>query len=136
MHSLDVQASGIAMRSTLVATVVEDGAVLLDLETKYFYMLNGSAWAVAQLFESAPATLSAIVQRCREWGIGSAEEAAVLTFLDEMRNYGLLEDCATSAAIPPIDFQARWTRPCVTRQREPLQTIVTSAFDPSIPLAE
>lgn len=136
MHSVDVQASGIAMRSTLVATVVEDGAVLLDLETKYFYMLNSSAWAIAQLFESTPATLCAIVQCCREWGVTPADEAAVIAFLDEMRNYGLLEDCAVSAAVPHVEFESRWTRPSVTRQREPLQTIVTSAFDPSVPLAE
>lgn len=136
MHSFDVRTSGIAMRSTLVATVVEDGAVLLDLETKYFYSLNETGWAIAQLFESAPASLSVIVQCCRNWGAKPEDEAAIHAFLNEMCGYGLLEECAGSDSIPAVDFKSAWIRPSVTRQREPLQTIVTSAFDPSVPLAE
>ncbi len=40
------------LRADVVATVLEDGALLLDLDTKYFYLLNRSGWAITQLFES------------------------------------------------------------------------------------
>jgi hypothetical protein len=136
MHSLDVQASGIAMRSTLVATVVEDGAVLLDLETKYFYALNESGWAIAQLFENTAASFDLIFERCALWGARREDEAAIHAFLNAMRDYGLLEECAPSQTAPPVEYKSGWSAPSVTRQREPLQTIVTSAFDPSVPLAE
>jgi hypothetical protein len=124
------------MRSTLVATVVEGGAVLLDLETKYFYALNESAWAITQLFENAATTLDVIFERCREWRAQKEDEAAIQAFLDQMRRFGLLEQCEPAASAPEVEFKSAWTAPVVTRQREPLQTIVTSAFDPSVPLAE
>jgi hypothetical protein len=136
MHSLDVQASGIAMRSTLVATVVEDGAVLLDLETKYFDTLNGSGWAIAQLFENAASSVDVILERCNSWGAKDEDTASILAFLGEMHGYGLLEECAPQGDAPQVEFTAPWSKPVLTRQREPLQTIVTSAFDPSVPLAE
>ena len=44
------KASKLTLRPDVVATVLEDGAVLLDLETKYFYSVNPSGWAILQLF--------------------------------------------------------------------------------------
>jgi len=136
MQSLNVRASSIVMRSTLVATVVEDGAVLLDLESKYFYALNESAWAIAQLFENESVSVEAILDCCRRWGAQAPDEIAVREFLNQMSACGLLEECAPAPRVPFIEFKGEWRVPVITRQREPLQTIVTSAFDPSVPLAE
>jgi len=124
------------MRSTLVATVVEDGAVLLDLETKYFYALNETGWAIVQLFENAGASVDVILECCRSWGARPEDDAAIHAFLQDMHGYGLLEDCRPAECAPHVELKSAWTPPAVTRQREPLQTIVTSAFDPSVPLAE
>ena len=38
-----------AFRPDVVATVLDDGAILLDLETKFFYELDATAWALASL---------------------------------------------------------------------------------------
>jgi hypothetical protein len=43
--------NALALRSDVVATVLDDGALLLDLESKYFFVLNPSAWALVQPFE-------------------------------------------------------------------------------------
>lgn len=126
--------AAVALRPTLVATVVEDGAVLLDLETKYFYDLNESAWAVVQLVETAPVKTDEIVDRCAGWG--ARDETALRGFLCELLSEGVIEEAQRAQALPDVTFEGAWTPPAVRREAQPLQSIVTSAFDPSIPLAE
>lgn len=126
--------AAVALRPTLVATVVEDGAVLLDLETKYFYDLNESAWAVVQLTENTAVQSDAIVDRCAAWG--ARDEAALRDFLCELLSEGVIEEAQAPQALPDVKFEGAWTSPSMRREAQPLQSIVTSAFDPSIPLAE
>ncbi len=135
MSASGIVASGsFSLRSALIATVVEDGAVLLDLQTKYFYKLNASAWAIAQLFESEGATLADVEAACRTWG--APQPAAVASYvLESFEREGLIEPAARTRALTPA-FEQPWVAPTIARQAEPLQGLVTSAFDPSIPLAE
>ena len=39
------------LRPDVVATVLDHGALLLDLQSKYFYQLNPSGWSIVQLLE-------------------------------------------------------------------------------------
>lgn len=126
---------GIALRPTLVATVVEDGAVLLDLETKFFYRVNETGWAVLQLFELQSASEEEILDRCRAWGAGAADEPAIAAFLERCKTENLVEPLPAGNP-SAVEFSGDWAAPSIERQSEPLQGIVTSAFDPSIPLAE
>jgi Coenzyme PQQ synthesis protein D (PqqD) len=121
------------LRTTISAAVLDDGAVLLDLESKYFYALNGSAWAITQLFESG-AKLADVTERAGAWG--APDDRDILNFVDRLREYGLLEDGAEPSAEGEIAWSGPWTTPTIERQAEPLQTVMVSAFDPSIPLAE
>ena len=126
-------ATPLALRSDVVATVLDDGAVLLDLESKYFYALNRSGWALIQLFETG-STVDDVIRRCRDWsgGNGRADAEQVVAFLVEE---GLVEPCpgpVTADVEPPRP----WTKPTIEKQAEPLQKVIVSAFDPSIPLAE
>jgi hypothetical protein len=133
--ALETVSLGIALRPTLVATVIEDGAVLLDLESKYFYRVNATGWAILQLFEMQSTRENDILAQCRRWGAESADEPAVHAFIKRCRDEGLVEN-APAADAPPVHFTGEWVAPVLERQQEPLQGIVTSAFDPSIPLAE
>ncbi len=125
-----------ALRPDVVATVLEEGAVLLDLESKYFYSLNRSGWAIAQLLEQG-ATRAQVLARCAAWGMEPGQTAAVDGFLDALVTDRLVEtgdhpeDGPDAAA-----FDGPWQVPSIERQREPLQRIMASAFDPSLPLAE
>ncbi len=123
------------LRSSVVPTVYGDGAILLDLTTKYFYHLNETGWAIVQLMESGAAAPEAIVKRCAQWGATSNDAADIWRFLDDLHAFGLVEE-AQPASLPDIDAPTRWISPCIERQAEPLHRLVTSAFDPSIPLAE
>ena len=122
------------LRADVVATVLDHGALLLDLDSKYFYLLNPSGWAVAQLFEDG-ATVDHVVERSRAWGASEADLDAVRDQVRRMSAEGLLEPAAT-----PLnnvgEGVANWEPVSFERQPEPLQKVIVSAFDPSIPLAE
>lgn len=122
-----------ALRPSVVATVIDDGAVLLDLQTKYFYQLNATAWAIVQLFESDCVTRSFVEEQCRAWGAQDLDPVRAL--LDTLENDRLVDAGNPVAAAPPA-YRGPWTAPRIERQAEPLQRLVTTAFDPSIPLAE
>ena len=111
-----------ALRPDVVATVLDHGALLLDLDSKYFYLLNPSGWAVTQLFESG----------------SSADLEGVRSTVDEMIRERLLQPTNGAAATVPTDGEppAQWEPVKLERQAEPLQRVIVSAFDPSIPLAE
>lgn len=122
------------LRDDVVATVLDHGALLLDLDSKYFYMLNPSGWAVAQLFEEG-ATLDHALTRARAWGATEAETASIRAALQQMIDERLIEP-AEVAANSSGEQPATWEGIRVERQAQPLQKVIVSAFDPSIPLAE
>lgn len=122
------------LRADVVATVLDHGALLLDLESKYFYLLNPSGWAIAQLFEEG-ATADHAVERSRAWGAGDADLDGVRDQIRRMAAERLLEpaDMPLNAAGEGV---TNWAPVSFERQPEPLQKVIVSAFDPSIPLAE
>jgi hypothetical protein len=123
-----------ALRADVVATVLDHGALLLDLDSKYFYLLNPSGWAVTQLFEEG-ATVDHALERARSWGASDPEVDGVRASIQMMVNERLLEPTMepANAEGEPV---AEWQPMTVEKQAEPLQRVIVSAFDPSIPLAE
>jgi hypothetical protein len=122
----------LALRATIAAAVLDDGAVLLDLTSKYFYSLNGSAWAIVQLFETG-ASPRDVEGQCLAWGADSHVGA----FIKQLYAYDLLETSEPATGILECGaWQGRWVQPTIDRQAEPLERVIVSAFDPSIPLAE
>jgi hypothetical protein len=122
-----------ALRTTISAAVLDEGAVLLDLQSKYFYALNASAWAIAQLFESG-ATLETVREHTHAWG--APDDGSVRDFVERLNEYGLVEPVESTADASDVVWAGGWVAPSIERQAEPLQTVMVSAFDPSIPLAE
>ncbi|MFL5674879.1 MAG: hypothetical protein ACJ779_07725 [Chloroflexota bacterium] len=123
-----------ALRPDVVATVLDHGALLLDLDSKYFYLLNPTGWSLVSLFEVG-ATDDHALARCHAWGAPGSDEAAIRTAIDSLRDAALIEPVDPVA---PVDGSAptRWQPITIERQAQPLQRVITSAFDPSIPLAE
>jgi hypothetical protein len=126
--------AGYRLRPDVVATVLDQGALLLDLESKYFYLLNIPGWSVVQLFEEG-STLAHALERSEAWGAPAADRAGVAQMIDRMTAEHLLE-AATEPANPDGEAPAQWQPVSLERQAEPLQRVIVSAFDPSIPLAE
>jgi hypothetical protein len=122
------------LRADVVATVLDYGALLLDLDSKYFFQLNPAGWAVTQLFES-PTSQAHALASARAWGAPEADLAAVRSLVESLVTFGLVEGAAADTA-PVGEAPKSWTTPTLERQPEPLQRVIMSAFDPSIPLAE
>jgi hypothetical protein len=130
----DGDAAAWVLRPDVVATVLDHGALLLDLDSKYFYQLNPSGWALVSLFESGTTTTHAL-ERCRAWGATDDDLPAVRAAVDQLRTEGLIESLPSAE---PSDGSAppAWEPVRIERQAEPLQRVIVSAFDPSIPLSE
>ena len=129
----DATPATLMLRPDVVATVLEDGAVLLDLETKYFYSVNQSGWAILQLFEIG-ATRAQAEEQCHAWGAPEAD--GVLKFLDTLVSENLITQLDQPSSPPAIEWTGAWSTPTIEKHREPLQRIMISAFDPTLPLAE
>jgi hypothetical protein len=125
---------GLRLRPDVVATVLDHGALLLDLQSKYFYLLNTPGWSVVQLFEEG-STLSHALGRSAAWGASDADRAGVSEMIERMTGERLLE-AAAEPANADGEAPPEWQPVSLERQAEPLQRVIVSAFDPSIPLAE
>ncbi len=124
------------LRADVVVTVFDDGAVLLDLESKFFYTVNAAGWGIVQMLENGAAR-EQIVAQCRAWGDTDAGAATVNAFLDCFEQEGLVtREAGTPAVAAASCLEDAWTAPAIEKHREPLQRLITSAFDPSLPLAE
>lgn len=123
------------LRPDVVSTVLNDGAVILNLRSKFFFSVNPTGWAIAQMFETG-ATRTEVHGACRKWGAADAGIQEIDTLIDQMIAEGLVEPASTPAAAVNGITVAAWVAPTLSKHREPLQRIMVSAFDPGLPLAE
>lgn len=121
--------------ANVVATIIDDGAVLLDLDSKYFYTVNRSGQAIIAMLEDG-VTAGELLARCASWGMPDTDRAEVQGFLTRLLDDRLIEPSPAPGDTAAVSFDAAWQLPTIERQREPLQRIMASAFDPSLPLAE
>ena len=126
--------TGYRLRPDVVATILDHGALLLDLESKYFYLLNTPGWSVVQLFEEG-STIAHAVARAGAWGAPEGDLRGVAEMIERMTAEHLLEG-TDAPANSAGDAPPEWHPVSLERQAEPLQRVIVSAFDPSIPLAE
>jgi hypothetical protein len=149
--------SSLAPHPSVVCTVLDEGGVLLHLDTKYYYSLNRTGMAVWSALEAGAADAGALA---RAAGIDANDPSAqdtLRSFLAELESASLVEAGAASsgpgeaspgaglvvldaivaagnghaAAIAPAGEAPR-----LVRHDIPLNQILSNPFDPSVPLAE
>jgi hypothetical protein len=135
MSSSKLRGRGLTLRPGIVVAALQNGAVLLDLDTKYFYSVNCPGWAIVQMLESG-VTIDQAQARCQTWGCTAEDGEAIENFIGTLLNEKLVEAVNSQQRPPDIVFEGPWLPPVIEKHKEPLQRIMTSAFDPSIPLAE
>jgi hypothetical protein len=115
--------------------VVDDGGVLLHLDTKFYYSLNGPGLAVWSLLEGGEADPAAPLSA--RWNAPSLR-AEVEAFLAELARESLVVegDGAPGGGAPLLDGVREWNAPRLIRHDVPLNQILSNPFDPSVPLAE
>jgi hypothetical protein len=124
----------LVLRSDVVVTALEREAVLLDLATKYFYSVNPSGWAITQLFEGG-ATREEARARAGAWG-ANGSIAEVNAFIERLVAEKLVAASDAPAFEADVTFDGTWSPPTIDKHKEPLQRVMVSAFDPTLPLAE
>ncbi len=113
-----VNGQALVLRPDVVVTLVDDGALLLDLATKFFFSVNHAGVPVVEALEDGIAT--------------AAVEEVAGPFVQALREEGLVvPGPAGRSEAPAIDGV-----PALEKHREPLPEVMVSAFDPSIPMAE
>jgi hypothetical protein len=122
------------LREDVVVTALEREAVMLDLATKYFYSLNPSAWAITQLFEGG-STRDAAASQAVAWG-ADPDLNEVTSFIDKLFAERLIVVDGSSTFEVDATFSGDWSAPKLEKHKEPLQRVMISAFDPTLPLAE
>jgi hypothetical protein len=130
----ETEAAVLVLRSEVVATVIDGGAVLLNLDTNCFYEVNATGWAILQLFEGGARRDQAKL-RCEQWG-AAADDAAVAQFLDVLAAENLVASSDWPASTADVTLAGTWSVPTIEKAPEALHRIMGSALDPTLPLAE
>lgn len=125
---------------SVVCTVLEEGGVLLHLETKYYYSLNRTALAYWLALEEGVADPERLFA-ARFPGQADAMEA-LSAFRADLEREALAGAAGAGGggASPDVPLslgpEEPWAPPRLTRHDAPLNQILSNPFDPCVPLAE
>lgn len=131
----------------VVYTNLEDGAVLLHLETRFYYSLNEVGQAIWRLLDSAESLEDLLQKLVAEYEVGTQQATeSVSKFLQELESEQLtipyqkaMDERSHEGSIKaPIPSQQKkpFVKPELIKHDEPLHEVVMNPFDPQLPLAE
>jgi coenzyme PQQ synthesis protein D (PqqD) len=129
----------------VVCTELEEGAVLLNMETRLYYSLNPTGLELFRILaRGADETELARGVESRFDVSGEQASAAASEFLARLAAEGLVtagtaatgSGGLTSSESGPSSARRPFTPPELVRHDEPLHDVSTSPFDPQLPLAE
>jgi len=137
--------SWIAKSSDVVETVLEDGAILLNLETKFYYSLNNTGYKIWQLIDNVNSSQELIENILSDYDSQQSEiNENVSDFLKDLEEQKLTttSDGANTTSnsevsnIKEPSEKKSFQRPELIKHDEPLHEVVQNPFDPQLPLAE
>jgi hypothetical protein len=136
--------SAIVQNPEVVVTELEDGAVLLNMESRLYYSLNNSGLEIWRLLDSPIEAEDVVKRLAARVELDNAQAAGTVSaFLRELENERLVtsadgnESGRTTQAPPAASGQrGPFTQPELIRHDEPLHEVRVSPFDPQLPLAE
>jgi hypothetical protein len=137
----------IARSPEVVSTELEEGGILLNMETRLYYSLNREGLEIWSLLDSAagPEELGRLLTSSFDVDEERAQ-AAVSAFLPELERERLVvasDQVRTEAGSDSETAERHGGRtarpflePELVRHDEPLHEVAASPFDPQLPLAE
>lgn len=135
----------LAKNPEVVATELEEGAVLLNMEDGFYYSLNRSGLDVWRMAETAGSVERLVEVAVETLGAkDDAARAAVATFVGGLESARLLVG-VDGGGDPPAEIRApdagpgvpaTFVPPELVKHDEPLRDVAMSPFDPQLPLAE
>lgn len=139
--------AGITKDPEVVETVLEDGAVLLNLKTGFYYSLNNVGYRIWQIIDDAKNLDDILDKLMAEYqGEDGIIRSSVPNFLEELKQEALVipqdDDGvvrisqASTSEVKHSAGQKTFTEPELIKHDEPLHEVVQNPFDPQLPLAE
>ena len=129
----------------VVCTELEDGAVLLNMETRLYYSLNEVGREVWRWLGSVENDeIASVLSQRYEVGQQDALDA-LAAYLAKLEEEQLAKQAEAGTPIEPApsrdpraasDTKLSFAPPELSRHDEPLHEVATSPFDPQLPLAE
>jgi len=127
----------------VVYTDLEEGAVLLHLETRFYYSVNEAGQAIWRLLDSTGSSEKLIQGLMAEYEVEEKRATdSVSRFLQELESEQLVvrggEDSrerSSEGTMMPANKRP-FTEPELIKHDEPLHEVVMNPFDPQLPLAE
>ena len=131
----------------VVYTNLEDGAVLLHLETRFYYSLNEAGQVIWRLLDSAESLEDLLQKLVAEYEVGTQQATeSVSKFLQELEREQLtipyqkaMDEQPHEGSIKaptPSQQKKPFFEPELIKHDEPLHEVVMNPFDPQLPLAE
>ncbi len=128
-------------------TDLEDGAVLLHLQTRFYYSLNDVGQAIWRLLDSTESSDELVQKLIAEYEIAEGQARdKVSTFLQELEREQLTVPHEGKRANQPereiggshssSPDKKPFGEPELLKHDEPLHEVVMNPFDPQLPLAE
>ena len=132
----------LAKNPAVVCTELEDGAVLLNMETRLYYSLNEVGREVWRwLGTIADDEIASVLSQRYEVSREDAQDA-VTNYLVKLKEEQLAARAKDGTPVDPTPSRAAsdekhpFTLPELARHDEPLHEVSMSPFDPQLPLAE
>lgn len=131
----------------VVCTELEEGAVLLNLETRSYYSLDRVGLDIWNLIDSVGSAAKLADRLAQRYEAGDENpQELVDAFLERLRSEtlivaseGVSDTPPTHASMPadPAEGTKRpLTAPLLSKHDEPLHEVPLHPFDPQLPLAE
>ena len=128
----------------VVYTDLEDGAVLLHSETKFFYSLDQVGVTIWRTLDGTGSPEGLIRRLQLEYDVSpELARESVNSFLDSLEREQLvarseqpLEIADVSGGEPAPAQKRPFAQPELLKHDEPLHAVVMNPFDPQLPLAE
>lgn len=131
----------------VVETVLEDGAVFLNLRTKFYYSLNTSGYRIWQLLEFSGNSDELIQRIMAEYEAEDAQIGKIVSdFLKDLEREQLVipkkDETDERHHKPSADSNSEtkekiaFIEPDLIKHDEPLHEVSHDPFDPQLPLAE
>ena len=133
--------SWVAKDPEVVETVLESGAILLHLRTKFYYSLNKTAHEIWKQIESST-SFEDVADKLSS--IYEVEKEKLIRSISHLVNQLTREELVVNAEHPQLSasdsYEGRgkepFAEPELIKHDEPLHEVSHNPFDPQLPLAE
>jgi hypothetical protein len=127
----------------VVCSELEEGAVVLNMQTRLYYSLNATALEIFRLLAGGADEVALAREVESRFEVGEEQARAALSgFLAQLVAEGLVTDTGVAGGGPLPEPEKRgggrrpFAPPSLLRHDEPLHEVSTAPFDPQLPLAE